>query len=413
MLFAGVWLLLPAWTGCVHGEKRGTGGAVQENTSWEGTAELTAEERETLDAVRPLYDQLGRVGAHRAKEDLDRAFRSCLALVRQHPEFEPAIHHFLELASETDQLEIAVSLFTERVQADPQDGAAWYALALMRDGAARVELGQRAVEAGCRSWSCYFTLATAYAMSHRVEEGIEWFRTRAEDAEGDPAARVNAWLAESELLRYGVGTAADVERLLVQVAGRARAGQGWEVALERLGMLYTSLHRYTDAREALALALEVHRAMHNTEGVLSVLFNQVVLEQQVGDLEVAAGLCEEALEAARGVGDLWYQARFLGMLGDIRMTLNDPGAAVACYEPEVVLDRRVGDLERLPIALAHLGLAYRALGRIDDAAEVLEKARALFAERGEEEGAAWVARLLEGLATSSQENGAGPATPPP
>ncbi len=394
---ASLWALALAGAvlaGCVAGKAATSVGVSEPIPARAAAARLSGEERGFLEARRPLYDTLRRVGEHRAKDDIEQAYLLVRTLVRTHPAFEPAIHHFLELASDTDNLQEAVELFTERVQQDNGDGPAWYGLALMRDGDARVETGLRAIEAGCQSWSCYFTVATAFALDSRVDEGITWFRGWAKAHEGDTDTLVNARLAESELLRYGAGTPETVEALLLNVVSNARAGRGWEIGLERLGMLYTTLGRILDAREALALALEVHRVMGNWEGELSVLFNQVVLERKGGNLKVAAGLAEQALELSRACGELWYQARFLGLLGDIRMTLNDAGAAVACYEPEVVLDRRLGNLERLPIALAHLGLAYHALGRVEEAAEVFEKARALFDAQGEHEGAAWVERLL-------------------
>ncbi|MCC7164000.1 MAG: tetratricopeptide repeat protein [Anaerolineae bacterium] len=95
---------------------------------------------------------------------------------------------------------------------------------------------------------------------------------------------------------------------------------------------------------------------------------------------------EEAVKAARKLGDKRLEGTALGNLGSAYADLGEVRQAIGYYEQALVIAREIGDRRGEGNALGNLGLAYAALGEVRRAIEFYEQQLAIVREIGDRRG---------------------------
>jgi len=153
-----------------------------------------------------------------------------------------------------------------------------------------------------------------------------------------------------------------------------RAGDeaGMTEALSALGAMGIYRGDLETADERLRQGLDIARRINaRPEQIVGLLVSLGLLAYRRRDHGLGRAQFEEALAAARQVGDAWGEAVTLGHLGRLALTDGDTARARAALAENVELARSIGDPEQLGMALCELASARIASGELDAASPLI------------------------------------------
>lgn len=108
--------------------------------------------------------------------------------------------------------------------------------------------------------------------------------------------------------------------------------------------------------------------------------------QALGHIRKAIELHQQALQAARDVGDNQYECFCLTNLGRAYRNLGKIEQAIQHHQEALVIAHRIDDRKEEGKNLGRMGVAYRDLGRFDRAIELYEQALVIAYEIGDRTG---------------------------
>lgn len=158
-----------------------------------------------------------------------------------------------------------------------------------------------------------------------------------------------------------------------------------------LGLIYMDLRRLDLAREALEASVAGVRDTADEMGLSSSLGNLALVERKTGNVVRAEELLREALACYRRLGRLTECKHTHGVLGAVYLVLGRHAESLEHFERSLELTEAVSGRDSLPWSLNDLGCVLSHLGRLDEANEHLQRARAV----GEELGMARVAAVTD------------------
>ena len=265
----------------------------------------------------------------------------------------------------------------------------------------------------------------------------EWCVALAEEAEPQLTGERQAWWfealeAEHDNLRAAAGHLAssgqrDLRLRLVvplsrywYVRGHLAEARGWlepalqdhddepanlrrraltaAAAVTRLQGDYEASTRYSEE------ALEAARRMGEPLYVANALSNLGAIVLAAGDRRRAGAVLEEAVELAREVGDERIAALAINNLGDLALTNGDYERARPLFEESLALLRARSDTSNIARALYNLGAVDLVLGSHGEARERFSESVELSRTTGDKEDLAW---CLEGFAALAAAGGEG------
>jgi tetratricopeptide (TPR) repeat protein len=172
-----------------------------------------------------------------------------------------------------------------------------------------------------------------------------------------------------------------------------RAGQAWAAAnmernddAARLCSAYPDAAVYVadlrlSAREQirwLEQAVTAARKLGNRQSEGAHLGNLGLAYAALGDVRKAIEYYEQQLVITREIGDRRGEGNALGNLGNAYADLGDVRKAIEYYEQRIEIAREIGDRRGEGNALANLGQAYKKLGDMNKAKELWRAALAIF-----------------------------------
>lgn len=279
----------------------------------------------------------------------------------------------------------------ERARAE---GALARAHALRRTGGA----------ASCRE------AAARYGEAERRFAALGLPRRRAEALEGlgrlerscrDDGAALLALARAAPLLAGDAAAEAAVRQLLGEIHGakgeldpaiaeyrrarvlRQRIGDraGEAVTANNLGFALDLRGRYDEAATLLDRAIALRRAGDEPCELANALLNRGELHRELGEGEGARSCFAEALASARRARDCSLEAAILNALGLAALYAGQPEAALSPLQRSLTL-RRPGERGQA-VTLTSLGVAFRGLGRNEDARRAYAEAAPIFARLGD------------------------------
>ncbi len=191
--------------------------------------------------------------------------------------------------------------------------------------------------------------------------------------------------------------------LFDQELAHIRAGQAWAAAhanenddAAELCSDYPDAAVYVadlrlSAREQirwLEQAVGAARKLGDKRGEGNALGNLGVAYKNLGEVRRAIEFYEQRIEIAREIGDKRGEGNALCNLGSAYYTLGEVRRAIEFYEQALVIDREIGDRRGEGNALGNLGLAYADLGEVRRAIEYYEQSLAIKREIGNRQGEA-------------------------
>ena len=287
----------------------------------------------------------------------------------------------------------------------------------------RLELTRRLGDIPSESWTLWGLGSVHFAMGLLDEAGEELEEARELAARlGDERLRLDV-LVRLGAVAYDRGDYAAAEEsytAALELARRLGDARLEGDALVGIGIVHTARGALDEAEAALREALAIHRAS-GTSGVNALLNLSRVLRRRgelldalemqrealrcaeeegfpvriveahlalgntlhdLGDYERSRRHHDEVLTRARASGDFDAQSRALASIADLRMHMDDHRSGLTLLEEHLELAREHGWRSMEAAALAGIGRAHLELGEADQAAEVLEHARTLYAELG-------------------------------
>jgi predicted ATPase/class 3 adenylate cyclase len=247
----------------------------------------------------------------------------------------------------------------------------------------------------------------------------------------DAVARLDAILDELRAaLDWLLGPGADPAGALEIAAGlgrfwwlrgRPREGRAWlERTLDALpagtsggeavradalywsGVLADEERMPAVAKERLAEALALRRAMGDERGIARTLNSLGAVARSMGQLDQAETLLGESLERKRTLGDGRGMAATLSNLGLVAADRDDLALAHARFEQALALDRASGERGAETYSLLNLGGVKIWMGDVDPGVAIVREALGVLADLDDADG---VAEAVEHLALASRARG--------
>jgi len=210
------------------------------------------------------------------------------------------------------------------------------------------------------------------------------------------------WLGTATMFQGRFAEAVTLYRRAIQLAPAMRdtVVEGW--AHTGLGFCMIQGGDLPSARQHYTRALELFRADGFVTGELNALVGLGIVELQLGEFDAASQRYREIIERSRATGELLTEAQAWNNLGAIEFQRGDPALAVEYYQRAVDIHRRRGELREIVTSQHNVAVALMQLGRLDEAAALLDSARVVCERNGFLEARARVlhqlghARLLQG-----------------
>jgi class 3 adenylate cyclase/tetratricopeptide (TPR) repeat protein len=237
----------------------------------------------------------------------------------------------------------------------PDDGAALFVHALIRDGAYASLLKARRRELHQRAAGWYDGRDAGLRAEHLAL------------AESPQAAAAFAAAARGELqrMRYAeaLALAGRGAALAVEAADRHALGLLQGEALRELGRNADALAAFEQARDAAADAADVARAWTEIAGV----------QRFLAQVAPALHALDQAQPVAEQLGDGRWRARIHYLRGNLHFARGEIGACAAEHGAALALAERAGDEAVAAQALSGLGDAHYAAGRLHSALGAFER----------------------------------------
>jgi tetratricopeptide (TPR) repeat protein len=187
--------------------------------------------------------------------------------------------------------------------------------------------------------------------------------------------------ALSALLMYYLGTASQfsgAETLHLAAVRCARSDQERGRSYNNLGAVYWRTGQYADGRAAYQSALDLNRRAGHRVGEASGLSNVALGHYRLGDYVAAIDCQRQALALFEAEGNQSGMTTALAGVGWPELRLGRAAVALECFERGLVISRKLGEETfEEAYALANLGAATEALGRLTEAVRYYQDARAL------------------------------------
>ena len=189
------------------------------------------------------------------------------------------------------------------------------------------------------------------------------------------------------------------DRLLEALQSEPAASAERARALIGLGTLTQNLGDYALARTRFEEALDIWRALDNTEGVATALVNLGWIAFQLGDYRRACDLSAEGLTRHERAANTQGVILALNNLGFIAYYQGEYDKSRDFHHRIAELRRQLGDRRGLLFTLTHLTRAALQLGQYEEAETLISEARTLSEAVGDPQGKAYTlvikARLLQ------------------
>ncbi len=208
--------------------------------------------------------------------------------------------------------------------------------------------------------------------------------TRAEPLlAGDPAYNSMIWQHLGEL-RFSLGDLAgaiDEYRRALELRRRLGDRMGEAVTASSLGHALHLRGRYDEAAALLDRALALRKPGEDPVKQAETLLNRGQLHRELGETNQARARFEAARRLYRQAKDRNGEAAALNALGTLELGAERPGAALKPFQAALAL-RQPGS-HGWAVSWTALGVAYRQLGRMEDARRAYAEALPVFRSLGE------------------------------
>jgi tetratricopeptide (TPR) repeat protein len=238
---------------------------------------------------------------------------------------------------------------------------------------------------------------------HDDKAALQTF-TRAEplfaDVAGDPAFEAVVRQHRGEL-RDGLGDldgAIGEYRRALELRQRLGDHAGEAMTANNLGLALQTRGRYDEAADLFDRALGLWRQGDPPNERSKRLINRGQLHRQLGETDQARERFQEALGIFRQVKDRNGEAAALNALGSLALDTGQPGAALEPLQSSLRL--RPSGSRGWAVTQTSLGVAYRHLGRLEDARRAYAEALPIFRNDPREQ-----ARCLGNLARLEASTG--------
>jgi len=140
-----------------------------------------------------------------------------------------------------------------------------------------------------------------------------------------------------------------------------------------VGFAFLRAERFEKALEHLKVSGELARAKQDLDGALRAFGNAGVAAFQLGRLDAAARLTDEAIDAANELGQETEVWRLLNTLGGVHVLRADYRAALSTFERALELGDAVGDRSAEATIVYNVGLAHLYLQQYREAEAFFER----------------------------------------
>ncbi|MCS7210841.1 MAG: tetratricopeptide repeat protein [Chloroherpetonaceae bacterium] len=170
----------------------------------------------------------------------------------------------------------------------------------------------------------------------------------------------------------------------------------------RIADIYLSQGKDDLARSYREKALELAKALNDPSALCATIGALAKHEVQTNPNQ-AEQYARQSLALADSLGDKFYAATAISVLGDVELFRNHPKSALSHYRKALMLFEEFGAKRLVSRTLIDIGNAYLRLGAYDSAAAVAAKAlsTAMLSHSRNEEKAAWL--LLTDIAVERQD----------
>lgn len=224
-------------------------------------------------------------------------------------------------------------------------------------------------------------------------------------------APATGWLGSAVMFQGRFAEAAELYRRAIVLAPAVRdtITEGWA----HTGLAYCMIQNgeLPAARQHYTRALGLFSARGFTQGELTALVGLGIVELQLGEFDSASRRYREIIERSQATGELQTEAQAWNNLGAIEFQRGDPALAVEYYQRAVDIHRRRGEQREIVTARHNVAVAMMELGRLDEAAALLDSARVECERNGFLEARARVlhqlghVRLLQGRTAEAVDCG--------
>ena len=208
--------------------------------------------------------------------------------------------------------------------------------------------------------------------------------TRAEPLiAGEPAfeSMVREHLGELRFNLHDLDGAVREYRQALELRRRLGDREGEAVTASSLGHALRLLGRYDEAAASLDRALALRKAGEDPVKQAQTLLNRGQLHRELGETDQARKRFQEALGLFLQADDRDGEGMALNALGLVELDAEQPAEALRPFQ--AALARRQPESRGRAVTLNSLGVAYRQLGRYDEARRVYAQALAVFTSLGD------------------------------
>jgi CHAT domain-containing protein/Tfp pilus assembly protein PilF len=156
--------------------------------------------------------------------------------------------------------------------------------------------------------------------------------------------------------------------------------------LNNLGTLYTTLAEYDRSIEVLKLSLSIREKHHDYRGVVDSLINLSNAFSDQGRISEAEPILQRAVKLSKKIGDPSVQSIVLNNLGKLYRDYGQFAKARSSLEDSLKLKKEVNDKRGEGIVMQNLGALHADRGAYSKALELLEKSIVIHKETGDLKG---------------------------
>jgi tetratricopeptide (TPR) repeat protein len=167
--------------------------------------------------------------------------------------------------------------------------------------------------------------------------------------------------------------------------------------LDDLGLAHQKVGDLPAARRNFGRAIEARRQSGPGSEMCQSLINLARLEIRVGELETAAGIAHEVIEALRGTPPTALHANAGVLAAQVRLRQSRPSEGIPYAERALALDRQIANRHGEAISLLVLAQCCREAGRREDAERHARNCLEVNRSMGDENGAQRAQWLLDHL----------------
>jgi len=153
-------------------------------------------------------------------------------------------------------------------------------------------------------------------------------------------------------------------------------------ALNNTGLIYWRWSRYAEAAKCFRAASSLRMRMGDKFGQVAALLNLGIIQEQLAEIRPAFRNYRTALGYARETAFVQGQAVLEINLSNLERRSGFAASAMERAARALELAQRIEDHTAEIIAMENLGLAYGAVGRVEEGAELLEQALVLAEKAG-------------------------------